>query len=239
MVGALLAVGGAGRSGRQQTHLPPAAGLLAADVQASAEATNRAVVLRTTACGDTSRALGSGILIGPSRVLTAAHVVAGAGSVSVEVGSSSAVGTVRGYDWKRDLALIDVQEILPLPIQGPVNFGVLGVGDEGHLVGGATSGSIPFTVLDRTIIETDDVRSPTRSRRAGYIIDAPTQQGDSGAGIYNSAGKLVGMVFAASSESERRSFVTGSSEISTFLSEVQDGAEFRCDPAESKLTKVL
>lgn len=232
-----MAVGGVSRSSREHVDSLPVSGSLVIDGQPSTDATNRAVVLRTTACGDTSRAFGSGILVGPGRVLTAAHVVAGAGSVAVEVGASSAEGTVRGYDWQRDLAVVDIQETLPLSIHGPVNFGVLDVGDEGQIVGAATSGSLPFTVLDRTIIETDDVRSPTRSRRAGYIIDAPTQQGDSGAGIYSSDGKLVGIVFAASSESDRRSFVTSASEISNFLSEVQYGAEFQCDPAQSKLAK--
>lgn len=235
MLGALVAAFGVTRSDDSLTGSAPSSDSSVADGVALSLAAQRAVAIRTTACGDTSRAFGSGVMVGPRQVLTAAHVVSGAGKVAVEVGSWSAVGDVVAYDTQRDLALVAVVEPIPLPVQGLPTFARLDVGEGGQIVGAAATGTSPFAVLDRTIIETDDVREPTRSRRAGYVVEAATERGDSGAGVYTSQGELVGLVFAVSAVTENRSFVTASEEVKEFLDEVRAGTRFQCDPAESKL----
>ncbi len=234
--------------------------------EARKEAEARAVVVTTTSCGDAGKAIGSGVAISPTHILTVAHVIAGATDVRVnpaatfeaEDGQSDAEeredaggqrpaypATIVAFDSLRDLALLEIDPdgwtgATPparLP-PSPPRFEVLAAEDAGTIVGGVTSGEVAFTVTEKTIIEMDEVRGTRRSRRSGYLIDAATDRGDSGAGLYAASGQLVGLLFAVSTGDNRRSWATAADELQDFLDDASVTGSFACNPDESELERI-
>ncbi|MEM9561767.1 MAG: serine protease [Actinomycetota bacterium] len=206
----------------------------AAEIPDLSDAADRAVVVATAACGSADPTDGSGIALGPERVLTAAHVVASGGPIELTDDDATVAGVLVAYDPARDLAIVRPAE----PFQGippPPLSGDLDVDDTGIVVGAARSGDVPAVVELVTVIEMDDVRATTRSRRRGYRIDANTGPGDSGAGLYDDDGRLIGLLFAVSSADDDRSWVTASSEIDAFLDDPSTVGTFACDPDRSRV----
>ena len=198
------------------------------DSDAGQLAGERAVVLTTTACGDSSRTTGSGVVVDQAIVLTAAHVVAGATDVFVDGAEEPAAVVL--IDLTRDLALLKVPGVDAPPIE----LVDLDSGVEVQVVGGASSGTVDAVVRRRVRMEVDDVRSTTRSHRSGYELDAEIAGGDSGAGVFDTDGGLGGIVFAIPTERSGSTYAVGRSEIDHVLS-VAGRGEYHCDPAQSLL----
>lgn len=189
------------------------------------ESAERAVVIATTACGHASRTTGSGTRIDDTRVLTAAHVVIGAGSVTVD-GEPAAVVAVNPT---ADLALLRSAgpELAPLALGEPASAG-------SHVdVHGATSGDVRVTVARPATLVVDDVGAAGRSRRSGYVLDGSIDGGDSGAGLHAPDG-LVGVVFATSTAGTATAYAVDSTEIRDFL-ETASEREHACDPSRSRI----
>ncbi|MEM7271945.1 MAG: trypsin-like peptidase domain-containing protein [Actinomycetota bacterium] len=228
------------------------------------DAGRRAVVVATTGCGSAPGGEGSGVALAPTRILTAAHVVAGATEVTVRlrgevpidrsIGTAETTGdaagpdatpalrtveaTVVAYDTRRDLALLDLDGDGVAAPAGPVPIRDLGTGDAGIIIGAGVSGDIPFTVAERTIIEIDEVRGTDRVRRAGYLLEAATSPGDSGSGLYDGRGYLVGVLFAVSTDNGRRSWATAGDEVDAFITDLDVRGDFACDPDRSRLAPI-
>lgn len=192
-------------------------------------AEERAVSIRTTGCGNASHTTGSGVIIDHALVLTAAHVVVGAADVVVDELDASVIV----LDRTRDLAVLKV----PGTEATPVEIVELDPGTEVRVVGGATSGTVEATVDRRLVMDVDDVRSTSRSERAGYELDAAIEGGDSGAGIYDGDDRLAGIVFAVPTERSDATFAVGASEIEAVLAVLAspDVGEHSCDPSSSQL----
>ena len=188
----------------------------------------RAVTIRTTGCGDASRTTGSGVIIGQANVLTAAHVVIGATDVFVD--GSDEPAAVFLIDRTRDLALIKAPGVDAAPIE----LVDVEAGDEVRVVGGATSGTVAATVERLLVMDVDDVRSTSSSKRSGYELDAAIAGGDSGAGVFDAGGRLAGIVFAVPTERSDATFAIDAAEVEAVL-ESSDHAEHRCDPSTSQL----
>lgn len=216
---------------------------------------DRTVAVVTTGCGSASASIGSAVRLDDTTVLTAAHVVAGSGGVGVVDGDElpldrhwpgfspvtlfdgAAGAVVVAFDPARDLALLATdRERAGGPELLRPEFGVAAVGDavEIHV---AAAAPIKGVVAQRTTIEADEVRGPSRVERDGYRLDATTTRGDSGAGVWSTGGRLVGLVFAVSSGDDTRSWAVSGREIVGFLDEAQDGPapSYRCDEATSRL----
>ncbi len=214
--------GGAGAPDRGDAGTTPAE----VSVRGIVGADERAVTLRTTACGDASGTVGTGVVVGQAVVLTAAHVVVGATDVFVD----GEPATVFLLDRTRDLALIKA----PSVDAPPVELTDVEAGDAVRVVGGATSGTVDASVVRRLVMDVDDVRSTSRSTRTGYELDAAIAGGDSGAGVFDGDGRLAGVVFAFPSARSDATFVVDASEIRTVLESPAIG-EHRCDPSRSQL----
>ena len=203
-------------------------------VQGTHSPSGRAVTLEIGGCGDASSTVGSGVLFDDGVVVTAAHlVVQGDGiDVSFEDGTTAS-GTVLALDLHKDLAWVSVGRT------GVGRAAVIGssVGDTGEVVGGATSGTVPYVVVQVADLSIEEVLGGPRTSRAGYELHAATAGGDSGAGVYGPQGRLVGMVFAISSEGGS-TWVTASREIVAFVEGSDpDTAPHECDPASSKIQR--
>lgn len=204
----------------------------------------------TTSCGHAPPTDGSGVAFAANMVLTAAHVVAGATDVTVSMAQGEAgdpqPGVVVGYDTLRDLALIELDsdalstaaaEAGAGTVDEAIVFGTLTEGETGRIVGAATSGDVMATVVDRTIIEMDEVRGSRRSQRSGYLLSAATQPGDSGSGLYDDQGRLAGLLFAVSTDDQARSWATAANEIEEFIADPSLRGSFACDPDRSRLIR--
>lgn len=191
---------------------------------------DRVVEIETTACGDSSATSGTGVVVAPNRILTAAHTVSGAGEVVVlPDAAADAVATVVAYDQRSDLA------VLAIAIDGgDIALAEVQAG-EAVTVFGAESGELPATVTKRAEIRIEGVRSPVRGSRFGFLLDAQVELGDSGAPVFNNDGHLVGLVFGRSGETEGRTFAVRAEEIEAVLTAPE--TEWVCDPEANELVK--
>lgn len=192
----------------------------------------RAVRVETTGCGFAPDRTGSGIAVGDGLVLTVAHLVARADEITVTVGDAGAVdAVVAAADLKLDLA------VLRVPKNGVPMVATSSTGREtsGLIVGGATSGTVPFEVTDVVRISIEEVLGSERHKRLGYELAAATTTGDSGAGAYDDENRLIGIVFATS-DGGATTWITSSGEIESFLeAHDPDGPALLCDEDTSRL----
>ncbi len=193
--------------------------------------TQRAVVVSTTACGFASKTTGSGVVVGPGKVLTAAHVVVGASAVEVQFadGKTSAA-TVVLLDTGRDLAVL----VAPNVEASEVEFVQLEVGESATLIEGASSGSVAVQVLRRASLNVDEVRGTERSSRAGYELAAVIDGGDSGAGVFDQQGRLAAIVFATSTERDGIAWAIRAEELESVLA-APPTTGYSCDPTKSRI----
>ena len=193
---------------------------------------DRAVELATTGCGYAAGRTGSGTAIGDGLIVTVAHLVVQADAITVTVGGvDRGPAAVIGIDRRRDLAALRLSgSALPA-----VETAQASTGTTGTIVGGAVSGNVDFAVKSAVEVSIEEVLGTTRHKRRGYQLDAGTARGDSGAGAYDEAGRLIGIVFAYS-EDPRVTWVTSSREVVDFLTEVEStDTAFACNPEQSRL----
>jgi S1-C subfamily serine protease len=222
LVAALIALASAGCSA-EPDEPAPAQKLNPAD---------RAVRIETTGCGFAPDRTGSGVAVGDGLVITVAHLVARADNIVAAVASEApADGVVIAADLELDLALVR------LPGNGApaVETASADTGATGLIVGGATSGTIPFEVADVVRISIEEILGSDRHRRLGYELAAFTTTGDSGAGAYDNENRLIGIVFATSDDGAT-TWITSSGEIDRFLAAHDPkGAAIPCDEDASRL----
>jgi S1-C subfamily serine protease len=162
-------------------------------------------------------AAGTGMILTSSgEVLTNNHVVQGSTSIKVTLSDgSSYAARVVGVDPSADVALLQIQGRSGLPTVTLADSSTVSVGQPVIAIGNAlgqggtpnvTEGSV--TGLDRSITASDGTGSA--EQLSGLIqSDAPISPGDSGGPLVNSAGQVVGMITAGSTDrfSQRTSTV--------------------------------
>ena len=148
---------------------------------------------------------GSGVIISDDGyILTCAHVVDGASNVTVTIDDVDYTATVIGSDTASDVAVLKIEaEGLTPAVVGDSN--ALAVGEEvvavgnplGNLSGTVTNGIV--SALDRDVaIENNDGSILNLSL---IQTNASISPGNSGGGLFNMAGELVGIVNAKSEDS--------------------------------------
>lgn len=192
----------------------------------------RAAILETTGCGVAAPRTGSGVAVDDGVVLTVAHLVARADTITATVGDHDPEpADVVAIDLRRDLALLRV------PPNGlpPVGTALIAPTESGTIVGGSASGNLPFTVERAARMTTEEILGTETHVRSGYEVGVVTAMGDSGAGAFDRQNRLVGILFAMSDDTAS-SWITSADEISAFLSEHETGATpIVCDPSRSRL----
>ena len=168
---------------------------------------------------------GSGFVLSPDRVMTNAHVVAGANSVTVEASGNPYDATVVSYDPTVDIAILSVPNLPsgPLPFANtPVTSGTQAV-VMGYPGGG---GFVPTPARIRELIELsgpDIYRSSTVNREV-YTVRASVEQGNSGGPLIDLNGQVLGVVFGAAVDDNDTGFVLTAKEVAAQLAHIGDTA---------------
>lgn len=155
-------------------------------------ATDHLVVVAVSASTCEERASGTGVLIAPDRILTAAHVVGDAGLVRIDHAGQTFTAEVLGvFEDGRDLALLT----LPAPMAEPLAVGSApSAGDAVTIVGHPFGGAI--TSMVGPVV---DVPSRAASILRGSLlgVEARTEAGMSGGPAVDADGAFVGLLVAA------------------------------------------
>ena len=168
---------------------------------------------------------GSGFVLSPDRVMTNAHVVAGANSVTVEASGNPYDATVVSYDPTVDIAILSVPNLPSGPLafaNTPVTSGTQAV-VMGYPGGG---GFIATPARIRELIELsgpDIYRSATVNREV-YTVRASVEQGNSGGPLIDLNGQVLGVVFGAAVDDNDTGFVLTAKEVAAQLAHIGDTA---------------
>ena len=148
---------------------------------------------------------GSGVIISSDGyILTCAHVVSGASQITVTIDDTDDTATVVGEDDTSDVAVlkIDATGLTPATVGDSdslsVGDNVLAVGNPlGELGGTVTSGIV--SALNRSVT----IQGTSSTNTMSLIqMDASVSPGNSGGGLFNMNGELIGLVNAKSSSSD-------------------------------------
>ena len=148
---------------------------------------------------------GSGVIISSDGyILTCAHVVSGASQITVTIGDTDYTATVVGEDDTSDVAVlkIDATGLTPATVGDSdslsVGDSVLAVGNPlGELGGTVTRGIV--SALNRSVT----IQGTSSTNTMSLIqMDASVSPGNSGGGLFNMNGELIGLVNAKSSSSD-------------------------------------
>ncbi len=178
---------------------------------------------------------GTGVILTPEgEVLTNAHVVAGATSIKVNVGTETQTrdATLVAADSANDIALIRITGATGLPTVTLGSSGDLRVGDDVVAIGNALDLKGGFTVtrgivsaLNRSIDGGDG------GQLTGLIqTDAAINPGNSGGPLVNAAGQVVGINTAVSGQAQNIGFAIAIDGVKAKLDTLRAGQSTASQP---------
>jgi S1-C subfamily serine protease len=156
-------------------------------------------IVRLTAigCDPEMRGTGSGFLIAPDLVVTAAHVVEGAMSTSVAVDGEVRDAVALGVDLDADVAL--------LMLDAPVERGHLFEWPEFEVLPGSDVAALGFPLGGDLSITSGTLSAYEREGGREWVrISAPVNPGNSGGPVVDRTGEVVGIVSHRITESGGR-----------------------------------
>ena len=168
---------------------------------------------------------GSGWVISGDRIVTNAHVVAGADRIAVQVRGVGRGHTARliAVDSRRDVAVLKVEGLGATALS---TGGRLSRGDSAVLTGYPENG--PYTQTPARVRQTMtatglDIYNRHLTERDIYSLRAVVRPGDSGGPLFNTKGKVTGMVFARSTANANTGYALTMSEIRPVLQDSTAG----------------
>jgi S1-C subfamily serine protease len=198
---------------------PPDAALAASPVVANVE---RSVVRVRGVAPSCQKVLeGSGFIVSPNRVMSNAHVVAGANSVTVSVGDQDYDASVVSYDPDADISILDVPDLQAPPLgfaQAPARTGtdavVLGY------PGGGQFAATPARIREIIELNGPDIYRTKTVTREVYTIRGTVRQGNSGGPLIGMNGRVLGVVFGAAVDDADTGFVLTANEVGSQLQKI-------------------
>ncbi|MFT3853131.1 MAG: trypsin-like peptidase domain-containing protein [Ilumatobacteraceae bacterium] len=151
-------------------------------------------------------AAGTGIVYdGNGHIVTNAHVVDGATSVTVTLAgeTTARTATVISLDAEHDIAVLKVDDTTGMKAATFADSSTVAVGDEVVAVGNALALEGGMTVTQGIVSALDrQIETEESSSLTGLIqTDAPISSGNSGGPLVDTSGKVIGMNTAAASSS--------------------------------------
>ncbi len=158
----------------------------------------RAVGVRAEGCGP-GAGKGSGLIVEPGVILTSAHVVAGADTITVQIDADTeANATIVGFDPFMDLAYLQTPaEAATDAIEPSISSDDVEPGSSGRALvfrDGAPT-ELDVQVQRRVRINTEDIYVEGDITRPGFELTADIEFGDSGGAVYVD-GKIIGVLWA-------------------------------------------
>jgi S1-C subfamily serine protease len=164
---------------------------------------------------------GSGFVVAPNRVMSNAHVVAGADSVTIEADGKTYDAGVVSYDPNADISILDVPDLPITPLQfaeqpAPKGTDAVVMG----YPGGGDFLATPARVREIIELNGPDIYRSTTVTREVYTVRGTVRQGNSGGPMINRAGKVLGVVFGAAVDDADTGFVLTAKEVERQLAKV-------------------
>ncbi len=167
-----------------------------------AERAKRSIVKVMGTAPDCGKVLeGSGFVFGDRRVMTNAHVVGGVDEPTVQIGGEGRKydATVVLYDWRRDIAVLDVPDLEAPALRFTDDDADR---DDSAIVAGFPENGAydvrSARVRGRIMANGPDIYHRDTVRRDVYSLYATVRQGNSGGPLLTPEGEVYGVVFAKS-----------------------------------------
>jgi S1-C subfamily serine protease len=164
---------------------------------------------------------GTGFVVSDNRVMSNAHVVAGADSVTVESNGTTYEARVVSYDPNADISILAVPKLSAPPlsfVDSPAKSGtdalVLGYPGGGDFV------ATPARIREVIELNGPDIYRTTTVTREVYTIRGTVRQGDSGGPLLDLDGKVLGVVFGAAVDDPETGFVLTAREVARQMARV-------------------
>ncbi|WP_030404235.1 MULTISPECIES: MarP family serine protease [unclassified Streptomyces] len=146
---------------------------------------------------------GTGFVFSDRRVMTNAHVVGGVDEPTVQIGGEGRKydATVVLYDWRRDIAVLDVPELNAPALRFTDDDGEAQRNDGAIVAGFPENGAYDVRaarVRGRITANGPDIYHRDTVRRDVYSLYATVRQGNSGGPLLTPEGEVYGVVFAKS-----------------------------------------
>ncbi|MEU1265804.1 MarP family serine protease [Streptomyces cellulosae] len=193
---------------------PPDPALAGSPVAARAQRSIVKVTGTATSCGKVLE--GTGFVFDDRRVMTNAHVVGGVDEPVVQIGGEGRTydATVVLYDWKRDIAVLDVPD-LDAPV---LRFAAedASSGDGAIVAGFPENGAYDVRAArlrGRITANGPDIYHRGTVRRDVYSLYATVRQGNSGGPLLTPEGEVYGVIFAKSLDDDRTGYALTVDEI--------------------------
>jgi S1-C subfamily serine protease len=202
---------------------PPDAALANSPVVASTEPS--VVKIRAIAPSCQKVLEGTGFVLSPDRVMTNAHVVAGANSVTVEASGNPYDATVVSYDPTVDVAILAVPNLPPGPLafaSAPAKSGTQAI-VMGY-PGGGSFVATPARIRELIELSGPDIYRTATVNREVYTVRASVEQGNSGGPLIDLDGNVLGVVFGAAVDDNDTGFVLTAKEVAAQLANIGDTA---------------
>ena len=190
----------------------------------AATALAAAVDIRATGCR-TVDVRGAGSVIVGNQILTAAHVVSGAESITVRSAAAGALPIAAhlvAIDAVHDLALLDADPAV-LADRVPLVVGADGVeaggGDKGAAVLFRDGAAVvtPYTITKPVVVRILDIHHENKVERPGYEVVIKIAAGDSGAVMVSTDGQAIGVLYANSREADARAFASDTGAVDALI----------------------
>ncbi|MCX4847083.1 MarP family serine protease [Streptomyces sp. NBC_00893] len=179
----------------------PDPALVGSPVAARAKKSIVKVVGTAPGCGKVLE--GTGFVFSDRRVMTNAHVVGGVDEPTVQIGGQGRVydAKVVLYDWRRDIAVLDVPDLAAKPLRFAGPDSDARTGNSAIVAGFPENGSYDVRaarVRGRINAGGPDIYHRGTVHRDVYSLYATVRQGNSGGPLLTPAGEVYGVVFAKS-----------------------------------------
>lgn len=198
---------------------PPDPALAGSPVAARAQRSIVKVVGTAPSCGKVLE--GTGFVFSDRRVMTNAHVVGGVDEPTVQIGGVGKLydAKVVLYDWKRDIAVLDVPALDAKPLRFTDEDAHSG--DSAIVAGFPENGSYDVRsarVRGRISAKGPDIYHRGDVRRDVYSLYATVRQGNSGGPLLTPEGEVYGVIFARSLDDADTGYALTADEIKDDIS---------------------